>query len=64
MFNEHDVDLNDEDVLVTEKTSIKAEGLQWTTRTHGQASTNKWRDCATGKAWQAHDQLHTFSLVE
>lgn len=28
VFNEHDIDLNDENILVTGKTSIKAEGLQ------------------------------------
>lgn len=28
VFNEHDIDLNDENILVTEKSSIKAEGLQ------------------------------------
>ncbi len=28
LFNEHDIDLNDENILVIEKTSIKAEGLQ------------------------------------
>ncbi len=29
VFNEQDIDLNDENILFTEKTFIKPEGLQW-----------------------------------